>query len=93
MPECQPFSKAFNWLTLPGIFWFDHPFWVAQFHRNGGSLYSGMVAQYAPDYSIPSPNRPIVRILPIAKVLLTVTISAKSSVYQLADISVTFSKK
>jgi hypothetical protein len=51
MPECQPFSKAFNWLTLPGIFWFDHPFWVAQFHRNGGSLYSGMVAQYAPDYS------------------------------------------
>jgi hypothetical protein len=52
MPECQPLLKAFQWLTLPGILCFDHFFRVAHFDRNGGSLCSGMVAQYGPDYSV-----------------------------------------
>ena len=51
MPDCQPLFKALKWLTLPGILRFDHLFRVAQFGRIGGSLCSGLVAQYGPDYS------------------------------------------
>jgi len=51
MPDCQPFSIAFNRLTMPGFHQFARLFEVAHFERIGGSLYSGMVAQYGADYS------------------------------------------
>jgi len=56
MPDCQPLFKALKWLTLPGILRFDHLFRVAQFGRIGGSLCSGLVAQYGPDYSHENPT-------------------------------------
>jgi len=60
MPDCQPLFKALKWLTLPGILRFDHLFRVAQFGRIGGSLCSGLVAQYGPDYSPPLKLRSLI---------------------------------
>jgi hypothetical protein len=59
MPDCQPFSIAFNRLTMPGFHQFACLFEVAHFERIGGSLCSGLVAQYGADYSTSLPWRSI----------------------------------
>jgi len=45
------FQRLLNGSLCPESPQVVHLFGVAHFARNGGSLYSGLVAQYGPDYS------------------------------------------